>query len=192
MKVYQISTITLKVKDMEKSCSLSSKIPSFRLTYGGKPSDHFTTFEIGEGSNVTYLNLEQIHDEGSSDFYKIPNLGKTRASEDFGRVIFHTENVDKLYSYMKQDKIYIPQSTLCLKKNLPMLHGGRKVLSYSRTKRLSIIVCTASHYLGRINNLLVIVVFYFASDCLAVCQVIIDTCPELDEELLNTPFTECN
>jgi hypothetical protein len=70
--------------------------------------------------------LEQIHDEGSSDFYKIPNLGKTRASEDFGRVVFHTENVDKLYSYMKQDKIYIPQSTLCLKKNLPMLHGGEK------------------------------------------------------------------
>ena len=106
MKVYRISAITLKVKDMEKSSSLYSKIPGFRLTYGGKPSDRFTTFEIGEGSNATtYLNLELIEDnEGSSDFHKISNLGKTRANEDFGRIIFHTENVDRLYSYMKQDE----------------------------------------------------------------------------------------
>jgi hypothetical protein len=90
---------------MEKSCYLYSKIPGFRLTYGGKPSDSFTTFEIDEGSKATYLNLERIeHDEGSSDFSQKPNLGKTRGSEDFGRVIFHTENVDKLYSYMKQDE----------------------------------------------------------------------------------------
>ena len=91
---------------MEKSSSLYSKIPGFRLTYGGKPSDRFTTFEIGEGSNATtYLNLELIEvNEGSSDFSKIPNLGKTRANEDFGRIIFHTENVDRLYSYMKQDE----------------------------------------------------------------------------------------
>jgi catechol 2,3-dioxygenase-like lactoylglutathione lyase family enzyme len=106
MKVYRISAITLKVKDMEKSSSIYSKIPGFRLTYGGKPSDRFTTFEIGEGSNATtYLNLELIEDnEGSSDFDKISNLGKTRANEDFGRIIFHTENVDRLYSYMKQDE----------------------------------------------------------------------------------------
>ncbi|MDQ3847852.1 MAG: VOC family protein [Thermoproteota archaeon] len=111
MKVYQISAITLKVKDMEKSCSLYSKIPGFRLTYGGGASDSFTTFEIGEGNKAaTYLNLERIEDdEGSFDFYKKPNLGKTRGSEDFGRVIFHTENVDKLYSYMKQDE-YISKS----------------------------------------------------------------------------------
>jgi hypothetical protein len=90
---------------MEKSCSLYSKIPGFRVIYGGEPSDSFTTFEIGEGSKATYLNLERIEDdESSSDFSKKPNLGKTRDSEDFGRVIFHTENVDKLYSYMKQDE----------------------------------------------------------------------------------------
>src|SRR5215213_6980980 len=106
MKVYRISAITLKVKDMEKSCTLYSKIPGFSLTYGGKPSDRFTTFEIGKGSKTTtYLNLEVIEvDEGSSDLYKKPNIGKTRDSEDFGRIIFHTENVDTLYSYMKQDE----------------------------------------------------------------------------------------
>jgi catechol 2,3-dioxygenase-like lactoylglutathione lyase family enzyme len=106
MKVYRISAITLRVKDMEKSCTLYSKIPGFSLTYGGKPSDHFTTFEIGKGNNATtYLNLEVIEvDEGSSDLYKKRNLGKTRNSEDFGRIIFHTENADALYSYMKQDE----------------------------------------------------------------------------------------
>ncbi len=111
MKVYQISAITLKVKDMEKSCSLYSKIPGFRLTYGGKPSDRFTTFEIGKESKATtYLNLELIEEEeenDSYDFYKKSNLGgKSKGSEDFGRVIFHTENVDRLYSYMK-NKEYI-------------------------------------------------------------------------------------
>jgi catechol 2,3-dioxygenase-like lactoylglutathione lyase family enzyme len=113
MKVYQIYAITLKVRDMEKSCSLYSKIPGFRLTYGGQPSDHFTTFEIGKGSNATtYLNLEVIEGEekDSSDFHKKSNFGgKMKGSEDFGRIIFHTENVDRLYSYMKQDE-YISRS----------------------------------------------------------------------------------
>jgi catechol 2,3-dioxygenase-like lactoylglutathione lyase family enzyme len=106
MNVYRVSAITLKVKDMGRSCTLYSKIPGFRLTYGGKSSDPFTTFEIGKESKpATYLNLERIEeDQGSSDFYKKPSLGKTRDSEDFGRIIFHTENVDKLYSYMKQDE----------------------------------------------------------------------------------------
>jgi catechol 2,3-dioxygenase-like lactoylglutathione lyase family enzyme len=113
MKVYRISAITLRVKDMEKSCILYSKFPGFSLTYRGKPSDRFTTFEIGKGSKTTtYLNLEQIEDdESSSDFDKKLNLGKTRDSEDFGRIIFHTENVDTLYSYMKQDE-YISKSVV--------------------------------------------------------------------------------
>jgi catechol 2,3-dioxygenase-like lactoylglutathione lyase family enzyme len=112
MKVYRISAITLRVKDMEKSCTLYSKIPGFSLTYGGKASDRFTTFEIGKGSKTTtYLNLELIEvDEDSSDFYKKSNLGrKMKGSEDFGRIIFHSENVDKLFSYMKQDE-YISKS----------------------------------------------------------------------------------
>ncbi len=104
MKVYRISAITLKVKDMEKSCSLYSKIPGFRLTYGGEPSDSFTTFEIGKGSNAAYLNLELIDDDRSSDFYNGSTLGKMKETEDFGRIIFHVENVDELYSYMKHNE----------------------------------------------------------------------------------------
>lgn len=80
MKVYRISAITLRVKDIEKSCSLYSRLPGFRLTYGGDPSDSFTTFEIGKGSKtITYLNLEQIEDnESSSDLSKKPNLKNER------------------------------------------------------------------------------------------------------------------
>jgi catechol 2,3-dioxygenase-like lactoylglutathione lyase family enzyme len=107
MNVYRISAVTLKVKDMEKSCLLYSKIPGFRLTYGGKPSDSFSKFEIGEGSKtaLTYLNLEWAQeDECIFDISRKPKLGKGRGSEDFGRVIFHTENVDRLYSYMKHDE----------------------------------------------------------------------------------------
>jgi len=110
MKVYRISAVTLKVKNMEKSCSLYSRIPGFRLTYGGSPSDHFTTFEIGEGStSTTYLNLELVGEGGEndgSDFYKKSNVEKVnvKVNEDFGRIIFHAENVDGLYSYMKHDE----------------------------------------------------------------------------------------
>jgi hypothetical protein len=53
------------------------KHPGFRLTYGGEPSDSFTTFEIGKGSKATYLNLERIeeeHERGSFDFSKKHNL----------------------------------------------------------------------------------------------------------------------
>ena len=122
MKVYRISAITLRVKDMEKSCTLYSKIPGFSLTYGGKPSDRFTTFEIGKGNNATYLNLELIEEEeGHEDDYSGSaadfnnnkfNLGeKTKGRENFGRIIFHTDNVDKLYSYMEYDE-YVSKSII--------------------------------------------------------------------------------
>jgi catechol 2,3-dioxygenase-like lactoylglutathione lyase family enzyme len=119
MKVYRISAITLRVKDMGKSCYLYSKIPGFRLTYGGKPSDRFTTFEIGKGSNATYLNLELTEDHeddySSSAAYFNNNKsnlgGKTKGSENFGRIIFHTDNVDKLYSYMQHVE-YVSKSII--------------------------------------------------------------------------------
>jgi hypothetical protein len=90
MKVYRISDIRLRVKDMEKSCALYSKIPGFSLTYGGKPSDRFTTFEIGKGSNATaYLNLELMEvDEGSSDFYKNRTLEKPEIVKILGGLYF--------------------------------------------------------------------------------------------------------
>ena len=105
---------------MEKSSTLYSKIPGFSLTYGGKPSDRFTTFEIGKGNNATYLNLELKEEEDHEDDYSGStadnnnnfNLGeKTKGSENFGRIIFHTDNVDKLYSYMENDE-YVSKSII--------------------------------------------------------------------------------
>jgi catechol 2,3-dioxygenase-like lactoylglutathione lyase family enzyme len=157
LKVYRISAITLKVKDMEKSCSLYSKTPGFRLTYGGEPSDSFTTLEIGKGSKATYLNLELIEDDGSSDFYNDKsNLVKTKGSKDFGRIIFHTENVNKLYSYMKHDE-YISKSIVFENEPTNATWGER---FFHIPNQMAINYRLHSHCLKWINNLLVIVVFY--------------------------------
>ncbi len=107
---------------MEKLYSLYSKLPGFRLlAYGGKPSDLFTTFAIGNESKAatTYLNLELIEEDHEDDcsgspmgFNNKPNLrGKSKGNKDFGRIIFHTDNVDKLYSYMQCDE-YISKSII--------------------------------------------------------------------------------
>jgi len=64
MNVYKISAVTLLVKDMQRSCNFYSKIPGFKLIYGGHHDEPFTTYEIGKNSNV-YLNLEQ---------YKLTNI----------------------------------------------------------------------------------------------------------------------
>ncbi len=86
VKVQRISAITLLVKNMESSCKFYSRVPGFRLVCGG-PSDHFTTYEAGHESKI-YLNLELVSDD---------------VRRDFGRIIFHTDDVDKLYSSLKND-----------------------------------------------------------------------------------------
>lgn len=54
MSIYHISAVTLR--DIKKSFNFYSKLPGFKLVYGGGAIDRFTTSEIG-GSNM-YLNLE--------------------------------------------------------------------------------------------------------------------------------------
>jgi catechol 2,3-dioxygenase-like lactoylglutathione lyase family enzyme len=95
MKIYRISAATLNIKDMRKSCSFYSKIPGFKLVYGG-PKDPFTTFEVG--SSKMYLNLEVVNNITSKD------SGIQVTQEDFGRIIFYTDDVDGLYRYMKNDR----------------------------------------------------------------------------------------
>jgi len=86
LKTNRISAVTLFVSDMKKSCEFYSKIPGFRLVCGGDTND-FSTFEIGN-TKRTYLNLELKTDTKKSDF---------------GRVIFYTDDVDELYSYLTND-----------------------------------------------------------------------------------------
>ncbi len=93
MNVYKISAVTLLINDMQRSCRFYSRIPGFNLIYGGSDDEPFTTFEIGNNSNI-YLNLEQ---------HKHTNI-QERGSKNDIKIILYTENVDKLYSYFKNDK----------------------------------------------------------------------------------------
>ncbi len=87
MKVTKISAVTLSVSNMKKSVDFYSKIPNFKIVYGGSDSQ-FTSFLI-EDTTKSYLNLKlnEIHP---------PN---------FGRIIFYVDNVDELFAYMENDRI---------------------------------------------------------------------------------------
>ena len=85
MKVTKISAVTLSVSDMKKSVDFYSKIPNFKIVYGGLDSP-FTSFLI-EDATKSYLNLK---------------WAETR-SPNFGRIIFYVDNVDDLFAYMEND-----------------------------------------------------------------------------------------
>jgi catechol 2,3-dioxygenase-like lactoylglutathione lyase family enzyme len=95
VKVYKISAITLSIKNMEKPCKFYSGIPGFKIVYGGSNDDTFTTFKIGDDITM-YLNLELRTD---TDII-ITHVDNRR---NFGRIIFHTEDVDGLYSHFKSN-----------------------------------------------------------------------------------------
>ncbi len=116
--VYKISAITLSITDMERSCKFYSRIPGFKVVYGGSKDDSFTTFEIGspcikEGRRqlkvkngvTSYLNLRLLKDHRNSS----KKFG-VKKNADFGRIIFHTDDVDKLYHQLKYD-IHMSRST---------------------------------------------------------------------------------
>ena len=86
MKVTKISAITLRISDMKKSVEFYSKIPNFKIVYGGTDSQ-FTSFLIEDGIK-SYLNLR---------------LNKTD-STDSSRIIFYVDDVDKFFSYMQNDE----------------------------------------------------------------------------------------
>ena len=86
MKVSKISAVTLLVSDMKRSVEFYSKIPNFKIVYGGSEAQ-FTSFLIDD-TVKSYLNLK---------------LGKTH-STDFGRIIFYTDDVDELFAYMQNDE----------------------------------------------------------------------------------------
>ena len=86
MRVSKISAVTLLVSDMKRSVDFYSKIPNFKVVYGGSDTQ-FTSFLIDDKVK-SYINLK---------------LGKTH-STDFGRIIFYTDDVDELFAYMQDDK----------------------------------------------------------------------------------------
>ena len=86
MKVTKISAVTLPVSDMKKSVDFYSKIPNFKIVYGG-PDSQFTSFLIVD-TTKSYLNLRlnEKHSTGS------------------GRIIFYVDDVDELFAYMENDE----------------------------------------------------------------------------------------
>lgn len=80
MNVRRISGITLVVKDMGKSVDFYANVLGLRMLYGGSDAS-FTSFDVGG----TFLNLEA----GSS------------SSKDWGRIIFHVDNVDELFECLR-------------------------------------------------------------------------------------------
>ncbi len=99
MKIYKISAVTLIIENMKRSCRFYSQIPGFRLVYGGSSDDNFTTFEIEqEHISKMCLNLElSITNNNNSHHHQ-------RKRKNFGRIIFYTEDVDRLYSYFRSNK----------------------------------------------------------------------------------------
>lgn len=95
MAVCRISAVTLRVKDMDVSCNFYSRIPGFTLAHGG-PKEPFSSFEAGKTSQM-YLNLE---------------LTQEADKHDFGRVIFHVDDVDEIYRHMMNDEFLSVTATL--------------------------------------------------------------------------------
>jgi catechol 2,3-dioxygenase-like lactoylglutathione lyase family enzyme len=104
MKIYKISAVTLIIDNMERSCRFYSQIPGFKLVYGGSSDDRFTIFEIGE-ENATKicLNLELGITNNNHEHHHATYDDRNRQRQYFGRILFHTEDVDRLYSYFKNN-----------------------------------------------------------------------------------------
>ena len=105
MKIYKISAVTLIIENMKKSCRFYSQIPGFNLVYGGSSDDSFTTFQIGEHVPKMYLNLElNIPNNNHNRRHATYDDNDRKQRQYFGRIIFHTEDVDRLYSYFRNNK----------------------------------------------------------------------------------------
>ena len=99
MKVTKISAITIFTEHMKKSCMFYSSIPKSELSYGG-PNSNFTTFKISESPDM-FLNIEKIPSKQKADEL----LNARFWNQDSCRIIFHTDDVDALYQYLKNDDI---------------------------------------------------------------------------------------
>ena len=99
MKVTKISAITIFTEHMKKSCMFYSSIPKSELSYGG-PNSNFTTIKISESPDM-FLNIEKISSKQKADGL----LNARLLNHDSCRIIFHTDDVDASYQYLKNDDI---------------------------------------------------------------------------------------
>lgn len=83
MNVERISAITIKVDDMARSVHFYSRLLGLKVLYGGE-STCFSSLQT-LGAKDTILNLEKGH-----------------VTPAWGRIIFHVEDVDRFWAYMKE------------------------------------------------------------------------------------------
>ena len=98
MKVTKISAVTFQVSDMKKSVDFYSKIPNFKMVYGGTDSK-FTSFLI-EDVTKSYLNLYNKKIDGRTRFRNNPIYHDILSA----RIIFYVDDVDELFAYMENDE----------------------------------------------------------------------------------------
>jgi catechol 2,3-dioxygenase-like lactoylglutathione lyase family enzyme len=83
MNIERISAITIKVSDMARSVHFYGKLLGLKILYGGETA-YFSSFQTLSAKD-TILNLEQGH-----------------VTHDWGRIIFHVEDVDRFWAYLKE------------------------------------------------------------------------------------------
>jgi catechol 2,3-dioxygenase-like lactoylglutathione lyase family enzyme len=83
MNVERISAITIKVNDMAKSVHFYNKLLGLKIFYGGEKA-YFSSLQT----------------PGAKD--PILNLAQGQVTRDWGRIIFHVEDVDKFWTYLKE------------------------------------------------------------------------------------------
>ncbi len=85
MTIERISAVTIKVRDMARSVHFYREVLGLEIIYGGELAA-FTSFRAA-GAHDAILNLE--HGE---------------FSDGWGRIIFHVNDVDELWAYLKAKK----------------------------------------------------------------------------------------
>jgi catechol 2,3-dioxygenase-like lactoylglutathione lyase family enzyme len=83
MNVGRISAITIKVSDMARSVLFYNKLLGLKILYGGENA-HFSSLQTPRAKDAI-LNLEQ-----------------GQVARDWGRIIFHVEDVDRFWAYLKE------------------------------------------------------------------------------------------
>jgi uncharacterized glyoxalase superfamily protein PhnB len=61
-------------------------------------NDSFSTFLIGSIQHPVYLNLELINNAD------LRNIDNDKDRRNFGRIIFHVDDVDKIYLFFRNSK----------------------------------------------------------------------------------------
>ena len=87
MNIERISAITIKVSDMAKAVHFYRELLGLKILYGGETAYFSSLRTLGEKDVILNLEQEQV------------------VSRDWGRIIFHVEDVDRFWAYLKEREL---------------------------------------------------------------------------------------